>query len=123
LLKWGTVSASLRHRVGRTALIGCLLLTQFQLLWMAAFHWREDLLPAAACTLAIRDAGHLAFPAGHGKTPCVVCQIIRQNAVRPGVIAPAPQLFSAFTFLTFAPSRGFHSYRPRVANGRAPPLA
>ena len=90
---------------------------------MAAFHWREDPLPAVAGTLVVRDADHLAFPAGHGKTPCVVCQIIRQNAVRPGVIAAAPQPFSAFTFLTFAPSRGFHSYRPCVANGRAPPLA
>jgi hypothetical protein len=123
LLKSAIVSANLGHNVRRTALVACLLLTQLQLLWLAAFHWRENQFPTINCALTLLDGGKQASPASHGKTPCAVCQIVRQNAVRPGIIAPVPQPFSACSFLPLAPLQGFHSFRPHVANGRAPPLA
>jgi hypothetical protein len=99
-----------------------LLLTQFQLLWLAAFHWQEDPFPAVNCALAVRSADDLGSPSSYGKTPCVVCQIVRQNAIRPAVIAPTPRPLSAFSFLPLASSQGFHFYRSHVANDRAPPL-
>jgi hypothetical protein len=101
-----------------------LLLTQFQLLWMAVFHWNENLLPGVAvCTLAVQDGSSHTPPASHSKSPCVVCQIVRQNAVRPGVGVAMPQPFSAVYFHPLAASQGIHSYQPHVANGRAPPLS
>jgi hypothetical protein len=90
---------------------------------MAEFHWNEEALPAPACTEAVREGSRRAAPSDHGKNPCVVCQIVRQNAVRPSTGTPAPQPFTSVWFQIAAPSNIFHSIQPHVANGRAPPLS
>jgi hypothetical protein len=122
LLESNTVSGIMRHRACRALLIGCLLLTQFQLLWMAAFHWNENPLPATASPVTVWEKGRQGHQPTE-KNPCTVCQIVRQNAVRPGIGAPIQQPFSAVCFHPLTTSQGFHSYRPHVARGRAPPLA
>jgi hypothetical protein len=111
------------HRIWRAALIGCLLLTQFELLWMAVFHWNEEPLPVPACTATLRESSRRAAPFDHSAIPCVVCQIVRQNAVRPSAGTPAPQPVTAVWFQLAVPSDVFHSIQPHVANGRAPPLS
>lgn len=114
----------MKHQVFRAALITSLLLTQLQLLWMAAFHWNEEPLPTTACIFTVQEDSRQAVPSGQGKNPCVVCQIVRQNAVRPGIGTPMPQPVNRRVYFRPAvPSRGFYSYQPNVANGRAPPLS
>ena len=110
-------------RIFRAALLGGLLLTQIQLLWIAAFHWNEDLFPSITRTQIVRDGRGQTLPSPHGKNPCVVCQIVRQSAMRPGVGAPTPQLFSAVAYQAPLTSQGFHSFDRNVSNGRAPPLS
>lgn len=110
-------------RIFRAVLLGGLLLTQIQLLWIAAFHWNEEQYPSVSRTETVRDSRGLPAPLSHGKTPCVVCQIVRQNAMRPGVGAPTPQLFSAVAHQAPLTSSIFHSHDRNVANGRAPPLS
>lgn len=117
------MSRSWPNRVLRTTLMGCLLLTQVQLLWIAAFHWNEETLPSFSCELAVRGGNGKAAPSAQTKTPCVVCQIVRQNAIWPGIGPLPPKRSSTFLFRLPAHTIGIRSYQPSVANGRAPPLS
>ena len=111
------------RRIFRAALLGGLLLTQIQLLWIAAIHWNEDKYPSASRMETVRDGRGQPAPSPHDNSPCVVCQIVRQNAMRPGVGAPTPQLFSAVAYEAPLTSSVFHSFDRNVSNGRAPPLS
>jgi hypothetical protein len=116
------MSRIMNNRACRAVLVGLLMATQFQLLWMAVFHWREYQVPLTG-QLTFLQTNREAVPFGHGKDPCVVCQIVRQNAVRPSVGAPLQQPRSAVYFRQAVPAQDFHSFRPMVPNGRAPPLS
>ncbi|MGE5325522.1 MAG: hypothetical protein ACM3NO_00675 [Deltaproteobacteria bacterium] len=109
------------RRIYRAVLLGCLLLTQFQLLWIAAIHWNEELVPSIASAKLVRDGRGQTSQSPHEKNPCAVCQIVRQNAMRPGIGAPAAQPPSAVAYQAPLTSRGFHSFDRNVSNGRAPP--
>lgn len=122
LLQLGVVPRVKISQTFRAAVLGCLLLTQVQLLWIAAFHWNEEVWPSLASAATVRDGSHTAIPSNKTKSPCLVCQIVRQNAVWPGMGPLTPQPLSIFLLRHVVPSVGFHSFQPNVANGRAPPL-
>ena len=104
-----------------SAILACLFLSQAQLLWLAEFHWYEHSYPALAARSAVDNGSRRGLPSHPSETPCVVCQIVRQNAVRPGLVALAPRP------VTTAPLRpaalfAFHSsFQPLIVYGRAPP--
>ncbi|PYV34925.1 MAG: hypothetical protein DMG22_04315 [Acidobacteria bacterium] len=104
--------------------VAILLLTlQMQLLWVAVLHSHElpDGIPAPQS--ALRQTQNPDLPAPAKSHYCVVCQIVRQSAVRPALAAPVPPSV-ALTRLGLGASPGqVNSQLPPSIRGRAPPLA
>ena len=112
-----------RRQFGPTVLVCGLLLTQLQLLWMVNLHWNEEKLPSAACQRVVRGTEKETEPFDQNKSPCIVCQIVRQNAVRPSTASPMPQLSMVVWFQSVIFPEGFLPFQPSVASGRGPPLS
>ncbi len=109
------------QRAFRTIVLACLFLSQAQLLWLAGLHWYEHSYPPLPAPTAVDNGSRRGLPVHPSEAPCVVCQIVRQNAVRPGLAALAPR---PITTAPWRPVelRDVHSvYHPLIAYGRAPP--
>ncbi len=101
----------------------CLFLGQVQLLSLAELHWHEVAWPFPA-RAATADAGSgQPGPAGQAGHPCLACQIMRRNAVRPATATPPPTPAVSFSFSPAVASIRLESFFPTIAHGRAPPLS
>jgi hypothetical protein len=105
----------------RTTVLACLFLSQAQLLWLAELHWYEESWPTPACRSLVDNGNRRGLPLREHQGSCVVCQIVRQNAVRPGLVAlvSRPVTSEPMRAITV---RSFHStFQPLITYGRAPP--
>src|SRR5437899_7879881 len=121
-----TRQAEVRHSHNSRFLkrVGIVLLSlQMHLLWVAVLHSHEfsEAMPAPQSTRGQTQDPDL--PAAAKSHYCVVCQIVRQSAVRPALAAPVPPSV-ALTRLGLGASPGqVNSQLPPSIRGRAPPLA
>jgi len=113
----------MKRRLSRVFVVSCLLLTQVELLWIPGVHWHEEAWPTPVGAASFSRSKPQGSPADPSTRPCVVCQIVRLNALRPstGTPTPRPVVFSSLS-LPFLENQ-FSSYHPPVTYGRAPPLS
>ncbi len=105
----------------RVALL--LLVLQMHLLWVAVVHSHEspEDPPGAQSSLHENSNGGSASTAGSHY--CVVCQIVRQGAIRPAVAHLAPRPATLIRLRPGFAATDIDSRRPAPTYGRAPPLA
>jgi hypothetical protein len=111
----------IRNPIPRSVAIALILVTQAQLLWVAAVHQHELLLAAQSSTLRHARPLPRSSPVTL-ETFCPVCQVIRHNAARTSAGISALHLGISGELQPAAPS-----VRPLICDlpilgGRAPPL-
>ncbi len=104
--------------------VGIVLLTlQMHLLWVAVLHSHEFSEAMPASQGARRQTQDPDLPVAAKSHYCVVCQIVRQSAVRPALAAPVPPSIALTSLGLSSSSDKTNSQLPPSIHGRAPPLA
>jgi hypothetical protein len=96
---------------------------QMHLLWVAVVHSHESQDSVPGAQAAFHDTRDIGSPLAAGSHYCVVCQIVRQNAVRPAVAHPAPMPVAVMRLRPGFSSADFDSQKPTPTYSRAPPFA
>lgn len=96
---------------------------QMHLLWVAVVHSHEPQEGIPGAQAAFHETRDVGSPLANGSHYCVVCQIVRQSAVRPAVVHPIPMPAAVMRVGSGSLSSNFDSRRPASMYGRAPPLS
>jgi hypothetical protein len=96
---------------------------QLHLLWVAVVHSHEPQEGVPGTQAAFHTTRDAGSPLANGSHYCVVCQIVRQSAVRPAVAHPAPMAAGVVRVRPGFSSATLDSRQPSPIYGRAPPLA
>lgn len=100
-----------------------LLVMQVNLVFVAGFHHHLEPQPFVQRTSTLRKGSRQTHAPVESADVCVVCQIVRHGAARPGSFAPTPDPEATNSWGPAASPESTPSYQPTVTYGRAPPLA
>jgi hypothetical protein len=113
-----------RRRFSNSRLLAlAALLAQFQLLWLAGFHYHPEITGAGQSRPAVAaDRGQQGAPAD-GSSSCAFCQIIRHSTSGPpAVVAFSFHISSTIGLTLIAAARPLARPQVRLA-GRDPPYS
>jgi hypothetical protein len=105
------------------AVIGCLMVLQCHLLWVAVSHQHPLTAFAGGASTAVSQGSAQPSSPVTTELTCSLCQIVRQGLGLSVTGSPPPYIAVTVShLLPFSPG-DYHSYQSIMVLGRAPPLS